>query len=211
MMRKICCILLVLWTIFLLEGCGFSFVKDLYLVEQSIDFTEDAGFSQDMSTANSTEEDRNQEPLSQDTVFVHVCGCVKKPGLYHFTEGERVDAAIQAAGGFAKGADQQSVNLAELLVDGEQIVVASSESARDSNTTQEAGSLEESSKEQKVNINAAEKEKLMTLHGIGEGKALSIIAYREEHGAFSSIEDIKNVNGIGETIYNEIKNMITVR
>ena len=100
------------------------------------------------------------------------------------------------------------VNLAERLEDGERIYFP------DYQELEELGivpiSSTESSESGLVNINTADAETLKTLPGIGDAKAADIIAYREEHGAFSSIEDIKNVSGIGESIYNRISSGITV-
>ncbi|MBR5047661.1 MAG: helix-hairpin-helix domain-containing protein [Eubacterium sp.] len=134
-------------------------------------------------------------------VYVHVCGCVNNPGLYRLARGQRIDAAIRRAGGFTREADTKSVNLASLLEDGSQIEVLSIDSG---------GSDDSSRKDKRVNINLAGKEDLMTLHGIGESRALAIIAYREEHGGFSSVEELKEVEGIGDGIYQKIKNTIRI-
>ena len=114
--------------------------------------------------------------------------------------------AIQKAGGFAENADISEINQAALLQDEEQIYVpAKGEAAAETGAWagQESGAG-------KVNINTATEEQLMSLNGIGEGKAKSIIAYREEKGKFNSIEEIMNVEGIKEGTYNKIKDSITV-
>ncbi len=132
---------------------------------------------------------------------VYVCGAVKSPGVYSLSEGSRVCDAIKAAGGLKKVAEQAAVNQARLLVDGEQITIP----VRNTNNQSEARADSD-----KININSATKEELMTLSGIGETKAQMIIAFREENGPFDSIEDIMKISGIKEGVYNQIKENITV-
>lgn len=122
--------------------------------------------------------------------------------------------AIDAAGGLTEAADDRSINLARELSDGEQIIVTSKQMQTDlekqgSNSTT-ANDQSFSSSTQKVNINTATKEELMTLDGVGEATAEKIIVYRQEHGSFSSIEEIKEVSGIGDKKYEAIKESITV-
>lgn len=139
----------------------------------------------------------------EEVIYVHVCGCVKEPGLYTFCAGERAGDAVKKAGGFTKKANETAINLAELLTDGTQIYVPSRE--------EEFGMEREAGRQEgKINMNTAGAEELVTLSGIGDSRAQAIVAYREENGAFSSIEDIKNVPGIGEGIFEKIKDMITV-
>lgn len=188
---KILCMLFLLGIFLGISGCKTSFLADLTASEDTFEIRRD--------TEPYPAKEKN---TLVKNVFVHVCGCVNHPGLYAFSEGERIDAAIREAGGFTKKADEQSVNLAEILLDGSQIYVASIQ--------EDKGGKSVDNGEQKTNINVADKAQLMTLNGIGEGRALAIISYREEHGSFSSIEEIKNVSGIGEAIYDRIKNTITV-
>ncbi len=151
------------------------------------------------------------------TICVHVGGCVINPGVYYLDENSRVVDAINAAGGFAEDAARDAINLARLLTDGEQVIVLNNEqvqsdasaatatepSQAQSNDTQEAQS-------RLININTADSTQLQTLNGIGEATAAKIIAYREENGAFSSIEDIKLVSGIGDKKFENIKDYICV-
>ena len=129
-------------------------------------------------------------------------------GVYELPAGSRISDALLMAGGYDENALHGYVNLAEMLEDGERIYFP------DYQELEELGivpiSSTESSESGLVNINTADAEMLKTLPGIGDAKAADIIAYREEHGAFSSIEDIKNVSGIGESIYNRISSGITV-
>ena len=140
------------------------------------------------------------ETLTQESIFyVHVCGCVKSPGVYSFVEGSRVQDAVEAAGGFTKEADTEYMNLAEPLADGEQIRIPSKEEIEqglvtanvgDGSSSSAAGGVSSAEVQGLVNLNTADHETLMTLNGIGEVKAQSIIDYRETNGAFTSIEDV---------------------
>lgn len=188
--RRGMCIFLLFCVMITVEGCHFSFLSDLYPP------TEDT-ISVKQETEDSTE---MEETSREEEVYVHVCGAVKNPGLYSFSQGERIDAAIQAAGGFTKDADEASVNLAEILQDGSQIEVKGRQASQ--------SSAKQAVDDGKVNLNEADQTQLMTLSGIGESRAKAILAYREEHGSFSSIEDLKHVDGIGDGIYQKIKNDI---
>ncbi len=155
--------------------------------------------------------------MSGITVFV--CGAVRNPGVYTLPVDARAADAVEAAAGFAEDADRECENLARLLTDGERLRiptltetaawneaglredVSSAEVHSGSSVTQESSA---------VNINTAGKEELMTLRGIGESRALDIIAYRELNGPFASVSDIRKVSGIGDAIFARIRDRITV-
>ena len=152
-------------------------------------------------------------------VTVYICGAIKRPGVYDFSQGSRICDAVEKAGGFKKSAAKMKINLADILLDGQQIIVLTKKQAAkqaagvmsgaaDSNTNI-SDSTDTSDKSGLVNINTADKNQLMTLSGIGESKADAIIAYRQK-SLFNSIEDIKNVSGIKDGVYNQIKDNITV-
>lgn len=145
-------------------------------------------------------EDVGTQDQTDEELCVYVCGAVKKAGVYRLAAGSRVQDAIEAAGGFSKYADQTGLNLAALLEDEMQIVVE---------TLQDETAVD-SPKDKKVNLNSADKETLMTLPGVGEAKAESIIQYRKEHGRFKKKEDIMNVSGIKEGLFTKIKDLVTV-
>ena len=140
-------------------------------------------------------------------IYVHVCGCVRRPDVYCLPEGSRGIDAIRAAGGFTKDASRDSWNLAAVLEDGMQITVPSEKDTEAGTGGSVSGAA---GKEGLVDINRASAEEFRTLPGIGESRAQEIVAYREEHGPFSSVEDIKNVSGIGDGIFTRIKDHITV-
>ncbi len=137
-----------------------------------------------------------------NTVVVYVCGAVELPGVYALSEGSRIVAAIEAAGGLTADAWEEGINLARTVSDGEQIYVPCQEEKERAAT--------EAAAQGKVNLNTATKEQLMELPGIGESKAESILAYRSEHGAFSAPEDVMNVSGIKQSVYEKIREQITV-
>lgn len=141
-----------------------------------------------------------EEPADQAYIYVHVCGAVVREGVYQLPVGSRVYEAIEMAGGFQANAEVAAINQAEVLLDETRLYVPT---------------LEESEKEQsledgKVNLNTASKEELMTLSGVGETKAEQIIQYRQEHGRFRAIEDVMNISGIKEGLFEKIKDDITV-
>ncbi len=147
---------------------------------------------------------------------VHVVGEVANPGLYEVDAGSRVQAAIDAAGGFTNDANQGSVNLAREIVDGEQIVVASKNasvagaSGAGSAGTASSGTSASGASGGLVNINTADIAGLSSLAGIGEATAKKIIADREKNGPFKTTKDITRVSGIGDKKYEAIKDSITV-
>ena len=163
-------------------------------------------------TANAAAEIRNAD---SDTVLVHICGEVQTPGVYELTCDSRICDVLLLAGGFTADADTEAVNMAADIEDGMQIVIPA-ETDRTSETTgnsfyrtgETAAGKTES---QPVNINTADKETLMSLPGIGAGKAEAVIAYREAGGVFKDIKDIMLVDGIKEGVYARIKDKICVK
>jgi len=138
---------------------------------------------------------------------VYVSGAVVRPDVYELPYDSIVKDAIEAAGGPTGEADLNRINLARRVHDEEQIYVPqkgeeSLPVSPPSPSSQGGG---------KVNINTATTEELSTLPGIGPTKAQSIIDYRTTNGPFQSIEDIKNVRGIGDATFEKLKDRITVR
>ena len=164
-----------------------------------------------------TQEDDNYvEEKTQvlSNIVIDINGAVKNPGIYELKEGMRLNDAINAAGGFTEDANldyiSKHVNKARVIVDGEKIYLPK--------VGEEVTSIEESSSNNdnnnflntgKININTASKSQLTTLKGIGETYAQRIIDYRNNK-RFSSIEDIKNVKGIGDKTFEQIKDDITI-
>lgn len=147
----------------------------------------------------------SDEQGTASLIMVHICGMVNMPGVYEVEEGSRVYEVVELAGGFASGAAESYLNLAETVADGQKLVVPSLEEA----DGDRYGQAVRAGDTGLVNINTADKEELMTLPGIGEAKALAIIAWRTEHGSFQSTEEIMQVSGIKESAYEKIKLLIT--
>lgn len=158
---------------------------------------EDSG---ETSTTENVEpaESKNRE----STIFVDISGEVKNCGVYEMKEGDRVFHVIEKAGGLKKNADVEAINQAQVIIDGEKIVIPRKGKG---NT-----SLEQGGDNGKININTADIAKLDEISGVGPSTANKIIEYRENSGTFKNIEDIKNVSGIGDKTFEKIKNDICV-
>lgn len=160
------------------------------------------------------EEGRRAESLAKAVYVVHICGAVENPGVYLLEEGSRVYQAIEQAGGFRGDADEDYLNQADLLGDGMKLYVPTREEVILAGEAGSWQSINSGSVRQAeaalVNINTAGEELLCTLSGVGSSRAKSIIAYREKHGAFQKIEDIMNVEGIKDGLFQKIKDSITV-
>ncbi len=165
-----------------------------------------------------TPEDQGETPEDpgekEEPLYVYVVGAVNDPGVYGFKPGVRLFDVIERAGGFREDAAAESVNLAGAASDGSVVKVLTLEefSHIQSASFPEAGPVagEGSEEERQVNINTASLSELTSLNGIGESRAKAIISYRDENGAFRDKEDIKNVSGIKDGLYNKIKDRITV-
>lgn len=143
-------------------------------------------------------------------VYVYVCGSVVTPGVYELEQGSRVCDALEAAGGFSEGADENRINLAAGVRDGEMIFFPMEGEEIPDAAAGYAYGIEGSAEGGLININTADVTLLCTLPGIGESKAKAIIRYREEHGAFRDITEIRNVSGIGENLYRDIADLICI-
>lgn len=155
----------------------------------------------------------HQRPVveSLQEVVVDIKGEIDSPGVYQLKEGSRIIDVIEKAGGLLAEADTASVNFAQLVTD--QMVIYIPKEGEESPFNQaNMNEIQESSSqvEKQIDLNKAEKDSLMSLNGIGSSKADSIIAYREEYGFFQSIEEIKNVSGIGDATFEKLKDAITV-
>ncbi len=193
---------LMICALLLFTGCASEMPEfmDVQSVVDDTDRQEDA-IQQEISAIEEAAEDEKSEP-----VIVHICGAVVNPGVYELPPGSRIVDAVDKAGGLSVDADDSYVNLAAVPNDGEQIFIPTiEESVIMKQTRQETGVSSG-----KVNINTADKALLCTLPGIGDTRAADIIAYRQEHGNFSAIEDIMQVSGIKEGSFQKIKEMIVV-
>ena len=165
-------------------------------------------------------EEINKEEIKEEKVTVDVKGAVMNPGIYTFDNNKRVFDAITIAGGLLDNSDTENINMSLRLTDEMVIIVPFKEekqnSVGDKDHLNNSNNIENDAKvsnskntnNEKVSINKASKEDLMTLKGIGETKALAIINYRKEHGNFKSISELQNVKGIGKSIFEKIKDNI---
>lgn len=144
------------------------------------------------------------------SLFVHVAGWVRRPGVYELREGDRVIDAIERAGGAKKGAELGGLNLAALLVDAQQVLVPRSAPAGAAPGAVPTGQAPGTTGTGLINVNVATAEELETLPGIGEVLAATIIEYREDHGPFTSVDQLIEVSGIGEVTLEEIRDLVTI-
>jgi len=168
---------------------------------------------------NTNDEGREDD---EDIIIVHITGGINKPGIVKLKENSRIEDAIKAAGGLTEDSDISNVNLAYMLEDGIKIRIPLIDDLNDSNNndgyiTEDSGKgvvIEDNLNNSStliVNINKASQTELETLPGIGPSIATKIIQYREKNGRFSKKEDIKNVTGIGNSKYANIKDFIVVK
>lgn len=141
-------------------------------------------------------------------LYVHVAGAVAAPGLYVLPTGARVVDAIAAAGGFADDADPGAVNLARTVDDGEQLhVPRAGEAVAPEIGAPAAGSPQEGAL---VDLNTADAAHLETLPRIGPAMAERIIAWRDDNGGFTTVEDLLAVPGIGDKMLESLRDLVTV-
>ncbi|MDO4616846.1 MAG: helix-hairpin-helix domain-containing protein [Lachnospiraceae bacterium] len=170
-----------------------------------------------------SEESAPTADQQEEFLYVDISGAVENPGVYQLPAGSRMFHAVAAAGGFQAAAETRCINQADLLSDGEKIYIYSIQEAEQlggwmqlsgtsgtsqQNTSAVGGAAADT--DGKVNLNLADRNQLMTLTGVGEARADAIIAYRENNGGFSSIEDIMKVSGIKEKLFEQIRDNITV-
>lgn len=200
-MKKVWLAVVVLWTALLVTSCadGSVLILDDGMTDGSVQGDVQGGF---MDDGQEIAKEESGAPL----IMVHICGQIAEPGVYQVPEGSRVYEVIELAGGFVPGAAESYLNLAETVTDGQKLVVPSLDEVADDRY----GELPVEDKNSGlININTADKTLLMSLPGIGEAKALAIIAWRMENGAFQTTEDIMQVSGIKGSAYEKIKQLIT--
>lgn len=194
--------------------CGFLFLvilcgmfASLYLVEVT---AEEAYVCPKTEISSDTEE--------ANEIIVDIKGAVVNPGIYHLKSNAIVQDVITLAGGLTEDADTSNLNLSKKVTDEMVITVYTHEEVKDLEKQEAIVETENESKDDDdttttsglVSINTASLEELMTLPGIGEAKAKSIIQYRENCGKFAKKEDLLNISGIGEKVYAELEAYITI-
>ena len=166
-------------------------------------------------TIEEKEVKKEEKDITNKEITVYVSGEVNKPGIVTLNEGDRLATAVEMVGGTTDKADLNGINMAIKVQDemhyiipkiGDVVKNNSSEIVSNDNSNQGGAS-----KTSQININTATIEELDTLPGVGEATANKIVNHRSENGEFKSIEEIKNVNGIGDKKFEEIKNLICVK
>ena len=142
-----------------------------------------------------------RESAAATTMMVYVSGAVNDPGVVQLNSGARVMDAVKACGGLLPSADADKVNMAQALKDGEQIVIPEKTATTGVSLPQAQG---------RISINTADEKALDSLPGIGPAMAKRIIEYRQQQGAFTQLEDLKKVRGLGPAKYEKLKDKITL-
>lgn len=178
---------------------------------------------QELESSNTEDNENTDETKEENVIIVHVSGAVNQEGIIELSENSRIADAIEKAGGLKDEACIDEINLAYMLEDGIKIHIPTVEEQKENNNVENNNNIyirsesnlsseknNNKKKKGKININTAVQEELETLPGIGPTTSLKIINYRNENGKFKSIEDIKEVSGIGESKFNNIKDMISI-
>lgn len=160
-------------------------------------------------------EEKNLSESAEEAVmqqlFVEIKGAVMYPGVYELERDQRIKDVVQLAGGYTENADTQFINHAQKVQDEMVIYIPIMGEQLEEGASSLLTLPTETNKEQKININKADVATLATLPGIGPSKAQSILTYREENGQFQTIDDLKNVSGIGDKTFEKLKDSITVK
>ena len=163
-----------------------------------------------VSLESENETKTRQEIVTEtEDLYVYVTGAVKKPGVYTVKKGSRVFEVIKKAGGMTKAAKKDYINQEETVADSQNINIITKKQYKKLISNEKNQNNDNKTGSGKININSADVAELTGLSGIGEAKAKAIIQYRNENGNFTNIEDIKNVSGIGDALFEKISNQIT--
>jgi competence protein ComEA len=205
----------VLLLLFIVFGCAYYFF--IYQPNPSANQT----ISQlEKNTPSNVDEKIKTKPKEElkpkvETIMIDVKGEIKKPGVYQSNQGERVIDVINQAGGLTDKADESQINFAAHVQD-EMVVYIPAKGEISANFSPDLSSFPStatgsSQETKKINLNKADETELQNLPGIGPSKAASIISYRNENGPFQSIDDLKNISGIGDKTFEKLKESIMVQ
>lgn len=185
----------------------------LYIIQKTNDKYYEIPQLEEQDEVEEIKEENKKEESKK--IILHISGEVNEGGVIELESGARIINAIEEAGGVTEEADLSDVNLAYELQDGQKIYIPKKGEHKDTyiieENSEEIVKETKSTKEQLVNINTASQTELETVSGIGPSTALKIIKYRTENGKFNKIEEIKNVAGIGDAKFENIKEQICVR
>ena len=174
------------------------------------------------SSSNSNEANKSEKDVGVKEITVYISGQVAKEGVVTLSSDKRLADAVEKLGGLTKNADTNNINLAMKLEDEKHYIIPKEgeviqnnsdstqvTSNKDNNSSNNA--TQSDSQGSKININTADLKELDDIPGVGEATANKILSYRDENGEFKSIEEIKNVNGIGDKKFENMKDLICVK
>lgn len=206
----------------------YFFIEENYYGEEFMDVNiADSNVKTDNIDVNEID-----EVVKKEKIVVYITGAVRKEGVFEVDENSRIADVIERAEGLTEDANIEGVNLAYILEDGMKVHIprkgesdnvvndntdsyvskgsGSVESSKNVNVIAQNGQSNQNIKSDKVNINTATQTELESLPGVGPSTAIKIIEYRKENGKFKSVEDIKNVSGIGEAKFAKMKDFVKV-
>ena len=195
------------------------FTDEIYVLneEENIDINQDNNEENETKSSDSESENKNEKNISPKEITEYVSGEVNNPGIVTLKSDDRLADAVKILGGVTKKADMNNINLAIKLEDEMHYIIPkkgdktnNSNQATNTNVNNNQVANETNSQNTKVNINTASIQELDTIPGVGEATANKILSYREENGNFKKIEEIKNVKGIGDKKYENMKEFICV-
>ena len=206
-------IIIFIVSIFLYKQKSSNAFKEEYMTEI---FEEES--NDNMEYTETLEEDTtiiNEDNIDRNKIIVEIKGEVAKPDVYQLEEGSIIKDLIDMAGGVTEEADLSRINRAEELLNHELIIIGNINDETESSVVQNNSTYSSNGNNSDkgstlININTANLEQLKEITGIGNIKAQSIIDYREANGGFKSLEELKNVDGIGDKTFEKIKEQITL-
>lgn len=219
--------LLIIMFLLSLTSLGFSLYNTYYLTNQ---YSKETVTQPDNPLEESSKEETKElESIPEEKYYVDIKGYVKKPGVYEVSKASIVNDCLKLAGGLLKNADTTTINLSKpvsaamvIYVPKKNEVIKSTTDKTTTTTTEipnnaaipdnsnTSSDTSSATLNLKINLNTASKEELTKLSGIGEAKAQDIIDYRNTNGSFKTIEEIKNISGIGDALFAKIKDNISV-
>lgn len=210
-LKKISLVIVIILIIFV---CLFTFYNEKESDDVNYnDFLEE--FNNEIDTSLQTVENNINTEYEANKIKVYITGEVNNPGVKELDEGSRIEDVINIAGGLTQVANISNVNLAYEVADGQKIYIPNvNEIIKDYITEENGEGIVETSNNitsGKIDINKADVEMLCELPGVGESLASRIVTHREENGKFKSIEELKNVSGIGEKKFESLKEYIVVK
>lgn len=198
----------------IIDNKNLNIKDNVYVVSES-EINDKKSISNNISDEEEDQikEDINVEVVSKKTITIFISGEVKNPGVVSIDADKRLSDAVNELGGTTENADLNKVNLATKLQDESHYIIPKiDENSQNDNTENSLEDIVNNSDDKKdlININSASIQELDSLPGVGEATANKIVNYREEKGKFNSIEEIKNVNGIGDKKFEELKSLISI-